>query len=422
MIYKNNVASICLALATGLFSGNALSNFLDKLTTIGESAQVLPNTPQESIPPAKVHGWKTRPPGTIVEIFDAPPSSRVAGAAKALFVRYTTLNVQGLPALASGLVLIPEVQFHASGHWPLVVYGHMTTGVADACAPTHGIAGSSELRRMQQGDELAHQLLSRGVIVARPDYEGLGEPGPHPYLRGDSLASAMRDMASAVGRNWDGIGDKWVAVGHSEGGVAALNSGSREHPSAAGLNLVGVAAITPVTQLENLVAVLEPSPVTGPGVDVAVALAALVLKGIASVDSDFERLLLEEGGLSPRALALWPDLERLCLEDLSHKSSWGGMPPYELKGPRGNEVVAEMRRALQEDDVRLIPMRRDLAVRIDAGILDTVALLPFTDELARQYRARGYDLTYERWLAEHSPVADVAATAIANWVMEQFSK
>ncbi len=421
-MYKNNAASICLALATVLFSGNALSNFLDRIITLGENTQILPNTPQENIPAASAPGWKTRPPGTIVEIFDAPSSSRVAGAAEALFVRYTTVDVQGLPALASGLVLIPEVQFHANGHWPLVVYGHMTTGVADACAPTHGVVGSSELRRMQQGDEVAHQLLSRGVVVARPDYEGLGESGPHPYLRGDSLARAMRDMASAVGRNWNGIGDKWVAVGHSEGGVAALNTGSRDHPSAAELKLIGVAAITPVTRLENLVAVLEPSPVTAPGVDVAVALAALVLKGIASVDSDFERLLLEEGGLSPRALALWPDLERLCLEDLSHKSSWGGIAPYELKGPRGSEVVAEVRRALQEDDVRLIPMRRDIAVRIDAGILDTVALLPFTDELASQYRARGYDLTYERWLADHSPVADVAAPAIVNWVMEQFTK
>jgi pimeloyl-ACP methyl ester carboxylesterase len=366
--------------------------------------------------------WRSRPAGTIVEVGPAGETSQLEGAERALFVRYTTVNVQGEPALASGLVLIPETQVFADGQWPLVVYGHMTTGAADDCAPTHGTPESTELRRMQQGDEVARQLLSRGVVVARPDYEGLGEAGPHPYLRGDSLAQAMRDMASAVAGHWPQIGDRWVVAGHSEGGVAALNTASSAHPDARGLHLIGVAAITPVTQLEKLVTLVEPLPVTANGINGVVALAGLVLKGIASIDPGFEKLMLEEGGLSPRAIELWPDLERLCLEDLSGPDSWGGMSPDAVQGPRGDEGVAEMKRRLEEDDVRLLPMRRDVPIRIDAGILDLVALLPFTEQLAQDYRDRGNDVTYARWPAGHSPTADMAAPSIADWIMERFSE
>ncbi len=389
-------------------------------SALGLNGRALPDTPQTDIPPAPRRGWQNKPPGTLIETHRAGVTSQVEGAGEALFVRYTTTNVKGEAALASGLVLLPAVQAHAHGTWPLVVYGHMTTGAADACAPTHGTPESTELRRMQQGDEVARQLLARGVVVARPDYEGLGEAGPHPYLRGESLARAMRDMASAVAGHWSGVGERWVAAGHSEGGVAALNSGNRLYPQARGLRLVGVAAITPVTQLEKLVALLEPSPVTGPGLDAVVALAALVLKGIAAVDPDFERFMLEEGGLSEKAVALWPDLERLCLQDLSSAASWGGLSPDELQGPNGDAGVAEMRRALDQDDVRFIPMRRDVPIRIDAGIADLVALLPFTEQLVADYRARGYDVTYDRWPADHSPTADMAAPAIADWIMQRF--
>lgn len=369
------------------------------------------------IPPLASDTWRFLMPGVIVQVLPALETSQVEGAASALFVRYTTVNVRGELALASGLVLLPAVQPHADGDWPLVVYGHMTTGAGDACAPTRGVPESTELRRMQQGDEVARHLLKRGVVVARPDYEGLGEVGPHPYLRGDSLAQAMRDMAAAVAQRWPQIGDRWVAAGHSEGGVAALNSGNRHHPQARGLQLTGVAAITPVTQLDTLVLAAGPVPVAGPGVNGLVALAGLALKGLAAVDPAFERLMLEEGGLSPRALALWPDLDRLCLSDLSLPESWGGLSPLALRGPRGDEVAAQFRRALREDDIRLLPLRHDLPIRIDAGILDGVALLPLTDQLVLEYRGQGFDVTYQRWLAGHSPTADMAAPAIADWIM-----
>jgi len=381
----------------------------------------IPDTPYEHIPNVSSADWRNLPPGRLVEKFAAPETSRVTPMADAYFVRYTTLNVHGELVLASGIALIPHSEF-LSVHqkWPLVVYGHMTTGVADACAPSRGNKNSTELRRMQQGDKLATDLISRGVVVARPDYEGLGEDGPHPYLQGDSLAQAMRDMAQAVTGHWPSIGNKWVAAGHSEGGVAALNTGNRKHPKIPGLKLVGIASIAPVSQLDKLIGLVGPMPFKGEGIDVAIALAALAIQGVAITDPDFERLALKEGGLSAKALALWPDLDRLCLEDLSSKNSWGGLSPLQARGPKGPKLLAELQRALSKDDIRLLPMRADVPIRIDAGMTDIVASVASLNDLVKDYRKRGYSVTYRRWLADHSPVADMAAPSIAQWIINRF--
>lgn len=385
-----------------------------------QQSAYIPDTPKVNIAPTARSDWRQLAPGVLVDRWAAPAASDVIPAATSYFVRYTTVNVRGERALASGIVLVPHGAYQRARDWPLVVYGHMTTGVADACAPSRGVSGSSELRRMQQGDSLATALLTQGAVVARPDYEGLGEDGPHPYLRGDSLARSMRDMAQAVARHWPQIGGRWVAAGHSEGGVAALNAGSRKHPPLEGLALAGVVSMAPVTQMERVVAFFQPVGLAGAGVDTAVALAALAVKGVAAVDPDFERLALEEGGLSERALALWPDLERLCLADLTKKGSWGGLSPRQAQGPKGPQMLAELERALEQDDVRLLPMSREVPVRLDAALGDVVILYPRLDQLARDYRRRGVDVTYTRWPTGHSDIVDKAAPTVAQWIMERF--
>lgn len=356
-------------------------------------------------------------PGRLLSRRPAGETSRVDGARRALEVRYSTTDRRGRVVPASGLVLLPA-QRRADA--PLVVYGHMTTGAADACAPTRGTPDSTELRRMQQGDRVAELLLAGGAVVARPDYEGLGVRGPHPYLRGDSLARAMGDMARAVRRAFPEVGGDWVAAGHSEGGVAALNTGSRTGPAADVPGLRGVAAITPVTQVDVLATLLGDAPVAAPPVNVVVSLAALILKGQATEDRALRRLLLKQGGLSPEAVALWSDLERLCLEDLGGTDSWGGLSPQEVKGPRGDEALEEMKNGLRADDVRHLRMRLDLPIRIDAGALDSVAPLPLTMQLAEEYRSRGYPVELAVWPAEHSPTADRAAPELAAWILDLF--
>jgi hypothetical protein len=339
-------------------------------------------------------------PRQVLGTSPAAETSRVAGAGRAFVLRYTTTSVHGEVVPATGLVLVPEGRAPRGG-WPLVVYGHMTTGAADRCAPTRGTPEHSELRRMQQGDDLARRLLAAGVVVVRPDYEGLGVAGGHPYLQGGSLGTAMVDMVAAA-RHVVPLEGRWVAAGHSEGGVAALHVGDRSRTLVRGMELRGISAFTPVTRMEALVRALEHTPVAEPEtVGTLVGLAALLIKGLAVKDPDFRRLALRGGGLSPEARALWPDLERLCYEELTGADSWGGLSPEELRGPNGDRMSYLLRRDLAQIDVRNVVMRR-VPMRIDEGLADMVQPFPFVEELARTYRQQGLDVTLGRWAASHS--------------------
>jgi pimeloyl-ACP methyl ester carboxylesterase len=254
---------------------------------------------------------------------------------------------------------------------------------------------------MQQGDDLARRLLAAGVAVVRPDFEGLGVPGGHPYLQGPSLGTSMVDMVAATRRVLP-LDGRWVAAGHSEGGVAALHTGDRARPLVRGMQLRGISAFTPVTRMEVLVRALEHTPVAEPEtVGTLVGLAALLIKGLAVKDPDFRRLALHGGGLSERAKALWPDLERLCYEELTGPDSWGGLSPEDLRGPRGDRMSYLLRRDLARIDVRAVVMRH-VPVRIDEGLADMVQPFPFVEDLAQAYREQGLDVTLGRWPASHS--------------------
>ncbi|MEC9053398.1 MAG: hypothetical protein VX747_13115, partial [Actinomycetota bacterium] len=82
---------------------------------------------------ADAAAWRRVPgaaqrPGRLLSRRPAGETSRVAGARRALEVRYSTTDRRGRVVPASGLVLLPS-QRRADA--PLVVYGHMTTGAAD---------------------------------------------------------------------------------------------------------------------------------------------------------------------------------------------------------------------------------------------------------------------------------------------------
>ena len=96
-------------------------------------------------------------------------------------------------------------------------------------------------------------MLARGYVVAATDYPGLGTPGVHPYLIGESEGRAVLDWVRAV-RDLpnSGASGRFAVWGHSQGGHAALYTGEIAARYAPELKLVGVAAAAPATYLIEL--------------------------------------------------------------------------------------------------------------------------------------------------------------------------
>ena len=167
--------------------------------------------------------------------------------ASAFRVLYRSTGLHGEPIAVSGVVIVPAGAPPPGGR-PIVAWAHPTTGIVAQCAP-------SLARVFFRSIQGLHELLSQGFVIAATDYPGLGTAGPHPYLVGISEARAVLDSVR-VARKIPGSGDgKVFAVwGHSQGGQAALFTGIFARDYAPELELVGVAAAAPATDLATLLA------------------------------------------------------------------------------------------------------------------------------------------------------------------------
>lgn len=183
-----------------------------------------------------------RSPG---EILRSEPMKGAPPGASAWRILYASTGLRGEPIEVSGVVIAPDLPAPPGGR-PVVAWAHPTTGIADNCAP------STNREFFETIPHLPALMLLDYVVVAT-DYAGLGTPGPHPYLIGDSEGRAVLDSVRAAGRlPKTGAGPRFIAWGHSQGGQAALFTGQLAKAYAPELALVGVAAIAPATELEQL--------------------------------------------------------------------------------------------------------------------------------------------------------------------------
>ena len=165
---------------------------------------------------------------------------------ESLVMTYKMLGVNGQEVQATALVFTPRTAAPVGG-WPIVVWAHGTTGVADQCAPSRS-ALDFNVRTM------ITQLLAAGYVVVAPDYEGLGEPMNdqlHPFLNLKSESYAITDAVVAA-RNYLGskVSKQWMAVGHSQGGHAAL--GAAQYAVRANLDYKGTVAVAPASNLKTI--------------------------------------------------------------------------------------------------------------------------------------------------------------------------
>ena len=153
--------------------------------------------------------------------------------------------MKGEPIFVSGVVIVPQGDPPPGGR-PIVAWAHPTSGHH---AALRAVAGNLPVPA-NPGTAL---LVEHGYVVAATDYPGLGTPGTHPYLVGDSEARAVIDLVRvAATMPGAGGGKRFTVWGHSQGGQAALFTGIIAKTYAPELTLLGVAAAAPATDLVAL--------------------------------------------------------------------------------------------------------------------------------------------------------------------------
>jgi acetyl esterase/lipase len=206
--------------------------------------------PYEDVPQADLMGAK---PGTVFQM--SPIEDGVPAGYKGYRIVYRTTGMKDQPIAVTGAVFFPSANEPRASR-PIVAWAHGTTGVVTPCAPTL----KPGLAQTIQGIDL---FVSKGYVVVAPDYPGLGSPGNHPYLIGESAAHAVLDSVRAARSIEEArAGDRFIVWGHSQGGHAALFTGMQAHAYAPELKLVGVAAAAPVSRPFDVLS-LDTDPFSG---------------------------------------------------------------------------------------------------------------------------------------------------------------
>ena len=155
------------------------------------------------------------PPGTIIRKAEMPFAP---GYVTAYRVLYRSRGLNDEPIAVSGVVIAPTGAPPPGGR-PVVAWAHPTTGVATRCAPSRAMLLFQQIQGLRE-------LIGAGYVVAATDYPGLGGPGVHPYLVGDSEARAVIDNVRAARAISElGASNAFAVWGHSQGGQAALFTG-----------------------------------------------------------------------------------------------------------------------------------------------------------------------------------------------------
>ena len=343
----------------------------------------------------------TETSGSLIRV-EAMPGA--PDGARAYHILYWSTGLAGEPIRVSGVVIAPRGIAPPEGR-PIVAWAHPTTGIVSRCAPSLAHVFFDSVQGLGG-------MLARGYVVAATDYPGLGTPGIHPYLVGQSEARAVLDSVRAAREIPEaGAGDRFAVWGHSQGGQAALFTGLDSASYAPELKLVGVAAAAPATDLEALV---TEDLGTGGGNNIT----AMTLWSWSRVYG-----APMANVVAPGAEPVIDHLANLCIERwfdvLTRRGSTQALEKSFLRVD--NLVDREpWRRLLEENSPGTLA--RDIPVFLAQGSADRLVRAPVTEAYRARLCQNGSKVDFVLAPgAEHAFVArDVAGAAVA-WIAGRFA-
>jgi pimeloyl-ACP methyl ester carboxylesterase len=177
-------------------------------------------------------------PGSLISANTLPTVDRRLTGVSSVSARISYLSTSGIDGSrqeVSGTVFAPKGT-PPEGGWPIIAYGHPTTGIRSECAPS--------LDPMLDGlSTTVTGLVKAGFVVAVSDYQGLGlDRTYHPYLDSTTEGYNLIDSVRAARKLIPGTSNRWAAFGGSQGGQAAWAANELAAEYAADLDLVGSAS------------------------------------------------------------------------------------------------------------------------------------------------------------------------------------
>ncbi|MDP4921533.1 MAG: prolyl oligopeptidase family serine peptidase [Solirubrobacteraceae bacterium] len=351
---------------------------------------------------------KAGKPGTMIWARQVKytANGRVAlpSASKTMLVLYRSLDPKGKPIAVSGTIDLPKGKAPKGG-FKVISWAHGTTGAADACAPSRNANGGPADGYISYATASYDGWVKAGYAVLRTDYEGLGTPGPHPYLIGASEGRAVVDIALAAREIWQ-VGKDWLIGGHSQGGHAALFAASLAPKLAPKLKMKGVFAYAPASHLWEQGQAISG---LGAGFEGLSGLAIMILNSAA-----------REAGVDPSTLvtpqvaAKLGKLEEVCSAQLGGADIFGAIQPKDLLRPGVTTASIDAALKAMNPNVKI-----KAPVLVVQGLDDGTVFPVFTDALVNELKKSGDNVTYDTFagLTHSSVVTDAAVKkAISAWI------
>lgn len=209
-------------------------------------------------------------PGTLIRY--EPYTGLLPDRLSAWRILYSTTGKDGRPALASGVVAVPDSV--PPGPRPVIAWAHGTLGIAQSCAPSlRPNAIYSEVQ--EYGIPALEAAIENGWVIVATDYTGMGAAGDFPYLIGEGQARSVLDGIRAVhGLPFVTVSNEAIVWGHSQGGHAALWTAQLAPDYAPEISILGTAALSPASNVFNLARYITSGGTSGP---VAIAISYLTV-------------------------------------------------------------------------------------------------------------------------------------------------
>ena len=315
----------------------------------------------------------------------------------------STSGIDGTATEVSGTIFVPAGPAPAEGR-PVVTVGHGTTGVEDDCAPSDYPDLLGNLR-------LVTPLLERGYVVAVSDLQGLGTPGPHPYLEPKSAAYNLIDAVRAARNLVPEASNRWAALGLSQGGHASWAAAEHATDYGQDLDFVGSANLSPAADMSSVVGA------DGRATQLATAqqvFLPVLLAGLAVLHPDLNKSDYLRG-----VLAANEDVFLSCPDDYQSKrlAQAFSVRPDDSQ-PVSVEAAERMRGWLTS--IALPQQRADGPMLVVTGELDPVIRASWTAAAVQRACALGDVIAlHERPGERHGDSASIPEAV--QWIADRFA-